>query len=96
PDLQQYLRARVNANLRVRGRFEEAVRRCESYRAHCARLRAAAPVPSSFDEVIDEAVRFIEEFERTRPEREVFVPDVDRRKGSRTPGKGKTGREEWT
>lgn len=96
PDLQQYLRGRVDANLRVRGRFEEAVSRCERYRLHCEGLRAAAPVPSSWDEVVDEAVRFVEAFERTRPEREVFVPDVDRRKGSRTPGKGKTGREEWT
>jgi beta-N-acetylhexosaminidase len=97
PDLQRYLEHRVAEDGVVRAQFEEAVRRCEAYRAHCERLRAAAPPPAgSFDEVIDEAVCFVEEYQRTRPEREVFIPDVDRRKNSRTPGKGRTGREEWT
>jgi beta-N-acetylhexosaminidase len=96
PDLQTYLRDRVAANLKVRGRFDEAVRRCETYRTHCDRLRAAATVASSWDEIVDEAEAFVAEFEKTRPEREIIIPDVDRRKGSRTPGKGRTGREEWT
>jgi beta-N-acetylhexosaminidase len=96
PDLQTYLARRVLEDRRVRARFEEAMRRCDVYRAHCERLRAEAQVPASWDDVIDEAERFVAEFERTRPHREVFVPDVDRRKGSRTPGKGRTGREEWT
>jgi beta-N-acetylhexosaminidase len=96
PDLQRYLAHRVAEDGAVRAQFDEAVRRCEAYRAHCETLRAAAPVAASFDEVIDEAVRFVEEFQRTRPEREVVIPDVDRRHNSRTPGKGRTGREEWT
>lgn len=96
PDLQTYLARRVLDDRRIEQRFYEAVRRCDAYRAHCERLRANAPVASSFDEVIDEAVRFVEEFERTRPHREIIVPDIDRRKNSRTPGKGRTGREEWT
>ena len=96
PDLQTYIARRVMHDDKVRARFTEALRRCDEYRAHCERLRAAAPVPASWDEVIDEAVRFVEEFERTRPHREVVVPDVDRRKNSRNPGKGRTGREEWT
>ena len=96
PDLQRYLEHRVAEDGAVRAQFEEAVRRCEAYRAHCEALRAAAPVASSFDEVIDEAVQFVEEYQRTRPEREIVVPDVDRRHNSRTPGKGRTGREEWT
>ena len=96
PDLQTFLARRVMHDDTVRARFVEALRRCDEYRAHCERLRAAAPVPASWDEVIDEAVRFVDEFERTRPEREVVVPDVDRRKSSRNPGKGRTGREEWT
>ena len=96
PDLQTFIARRVMHDDKVKARFSEAIRRCDEYRAHCDRLRAAAPVPASWDEVIDEAVRFVEEFERTRPEREVFVPDVDRRKTGRTPGKGRTGREEWT
>jgi beta-N-acetylhexosaminidase len=97
PDLQRYLERRVAEDGAVRAQFEEAVRRCEAYRAHCETLRAAAPAAAgSFDEVIDEAVQFVEEFQRTRPEREIIVPDVDRRHNPRMPGKGRTGREEWT
>src|SRR5438270_1163169 len=96
PDLQRYLAHRVAEDGAVRAQFEEAVRRCEAYRAHCEALRAAAPVAASFDEVIDEAVHFVDEFQRTRPEREIVIPDIDRRHNSRTPGKGRTGREEWT
>jgi len=96
PDLQRHLRARVNEDAKVRARFEEAKRRCEIYRAHCERLRAAAPAAASFDEVLAEHVRYLDEFHRTRPEREVVVPETDRRHNPRTPGKGKTGREEWT
>jgi beta-N-acetylhexosaminidase len=93
PDLQRFLARRVEEDEGVRARFDEAARRCEAYRAHCDALRAATPAPASFDEVLDEAARFVEEFERTRPHREIVVPDVDRRKHSRTP---RTGREEWT
>ena len=96
PDLQTYLARRVMQDDVVRARFTEAIGRCDRFRAHCDALRAAAPVAKSWDDVVDETVRFVEEFERTRPEREVFVPDVDRRKNPRVPGKGRTGREEWT
>jgi hypothetical protein len=71
--------------------------RAEAYRAHCNRLRAAAGPPArAFDDLIEEAVRFIERFQATRPPREIYVPDSERRKGPRMPGKGHTGREEWT
>ncbi|MBV9496043.1 MAG: hypothetical protein JOZ54_17480, partial [Acidobacteria bacterium] len=53
------------------------------------------PPAATFDELIEETIHFCEEFDRTRPPREIHVPDVDRRKYSRNP-KGKTGREEWT
>jgi beta-N-acetylhexosaminidase len=96
PDLQSFLRRRVNEDAHVRTRFEEAVRRCDVYRKHCEQIRAAAPVPASWDEVVDEAVAFVEAFQSARPETEVVVPDIDRRKGPRMPGKGHTGREEWT
>ena len=96
PDLQTFLARRVLQDDVIKARFIEAVRRCDDYRAHCDALRSAAPVAQSWDEVVDETVRFVEEFERTRPERETFVPDIDRRKNPRTPGKGRTGREEWT
>ena len=93
PDIQRHLRRRVEEDAKVRARFDEAALRCEAYRAHCERLRAAAPAVKSFNDVIDEAARFVEEYERTRPHREVVVPDVERRKSSRNP---RTGREEWT
>lgn len=96
PDLHTALARRVLENRAVRLRLEEAVRRCDAYRAHCKRLRDAAPRAESWEQVVDEAARFVEEFMRTRPEREVLVPEVERRKLERTPGKGKTGREEWT
>jgi beta-N-acetylhexosaminidase len=96
PDLQRHLRQRFNDDPKVRARFEEATRRCDAYRAHCDRLRAAAPRAESFDDVIDEAARFVEAFQAARPEGHVVVPEIDRRHGSRVPGKGKTGREEWT
>jgi len=93
PDLQAHLVQRVAADAKVRARFEEAVERCERYRAHCERLRAAAPPVASFNEVLDEAARFIEEYERTREHREIVIPEAERRKNDRTP---RTGREEWT
>lgn len=96
PDLQTFIARKVMHNDKVKARFSEALKRCDDYRAHCERLREAAPVPQSWNEVVDEMEKFVEEFERTRPHREVVVPDVDRRKNSRTPGKGRTGREEWT
>jgi beta-N-acetylhexosaminidase len=96
PDLQNFLQQRIGESDEVRDRFAEAVARCEIFRTHCDRIRREAPVAGSWDDVVDEAERFIEEFHLTRPEREVIIPDVDRRKGSRNPGKGRTGREEWT
>lgn len=93
PDLQRHLARRVEEDAGVRARFEEAVARCERYRLHCERLRAAAPPLASFDDVIDEAVRFVEEYERTRPHRDIVIPDSERRKSTRNP---RTGREEWT
>ena len=96
PDIQRHLARRAAEHPAVGVRFEEALARCDVYREHCRRLREAAPVAASFDDIVDEAARFIEEFERTRPHREVVVPDSERRKGPRHPGKGRTGREEWT
>src|SRR5436190_1929613 len=93
PDLQRFLRRRVNEDANVRARFEEARARCEIYRAHCERLRAASRRPESFGQVVDELSRFLEVFERTRPHREVVVPEIDRRHNPRKP---RTGREEWT
>jgi beta-N-acetylhexosaminidase len=96
PDLQHHLRSRVDANLLVRARFDDAVRRCEAYRQHCEKLRGTSAPVTSWDDVVDEAERFVEEFTRTRPPNDGSMPDLDRRKMTRTPGKGRTGREEWT
>ena len=94
PDLQRYPAPPRRAKTRRSARAStKPSRRCDAYRAHCERLRAAAAARRSCDDVVDETARFVEEFERTRPHREVVVPDVDRRKGSRNP---RTGREEWT
>jgi beta-N-acetylhexosaminidase len=95
PDIQAFLRKRVNEDAAIGARFEEARGRAERYRVHCETLRRkAGPPVESFDALIDEVVRFLDEFAKTRPEGEVLVPAVDRRKGSRHPGR--SGREEWT
>ncbi|MEK6372464.1 MAG: beta-N-acetylhexosaminidase [Acidobacteriota bacterium] len=95
PALQRHVRETAARDAAYGARFAEACARAEKYRAHVERLRQSAPPPASFDAVIDEATRFVDEFEKTRPPREIYVPDEDRRKNSRKPG-GRTGREEWT
>jgi beta-N-acetylhexosaminidase len=97
PELDRYIDKRVGSDSAFARRFEEAVERGRRFREHCERLRAAAPPPlPSFGDVIDEAIRFLEAFKKSRPPYEIYVPEVDRRKGGRMPGKGHTGREEWT
>jgi beta-N-acetylhexosaminidase len=93
PDLQSHIERRVKDDAAVRARFDEAFARCERYRSHCERLRKAAAPPPSFAAVLDETARFVEEYKRTRPHREVIVPDLERRTNDRKP---RTGREEWT
>ena len=93
PDLDRFLRRRVEEDAAVRFRFAEAVRRCDRYRDHCARLRTASPPAGSFERVREEAGRFVAEFATTRREEGSVT---DRRQGSREPGTGRTGREEWT
>jgi beta-N-acetylhexosaminidase len=95
PDLQRHLRETAARDAAYGARLAEACARAQKYRGHVERLRQSAHAPASFDAVIDEATRFVEEFEKTRPPREIYVPDEDRRKHSRKPG-GRTGREEWT
>jgi beta-glucosidase-like glycosyl hydrolase len=96
PDIQGYLQSRVKEDSAIRARFEDAVRRAEAYRAHCETLRNKATPVASFEKLLAETARFCDEYELTRPVREGVRPDVDRRKGERHPGKGRTGREEWT
>jgi len=96
PDIQRFLRTRVAENLMVRGRFEDAVRRGDAFRKHCDRLRAESAPVTDWNEVVAEAERFAEAFAATRPPSDGTVPDEERRKSTRMPGKGRTGREEWT
>ena len=97
PDLQRHIRETAARDNNYGARFAEACTRAETYRVHIDRLRKNAPPPATnFDEVIEEATRFVDEFEKARPPHEVYVPDDDRRKGPRKPGAGRTGREDWT
>ncbi len=97
PDLQRYLRKRIDEDAAVRARYEEACARSERYREHCNRVRAeAGPPPRHFDDVMEECIRFVDAFRQTRTNQTIVIPDVERRKNNRTPGKGRTGREEWT
>ena len=97
PDIQAFAREKSQRDAKFAERLREGAARAGKYRTHIDRLRRAAPPPmKSFDDVIDEAVRFVDRFEKTRPEGQVYEPAVDRRKESRSPGKGRTGREEWT
>ena len=96
PDLNRYLDRRAGENEAVRIRLAEATERCETYRDHCDALRAAAPAPQTWDEVVDEAIRFTDALKATRPPYDPVDLDYERRKSTRSPGKGRTGREEWT
>ena len=97
PDLQRHLNDKTKQDGAFGARIAEARQRAVGFRAHIARLRQNAPPPvATFDDVIDEAVRFVEKLEKTRPPHQIMVPDVDRRENERMPGRGRTGREEWT
>jgi beta-N-acetylhexosaminidase len=96
-DLKGHLRHLADTDADFCRRFEQAIAHGERYRAHIAKLRAAAPPPvKDWNDVIDEAERFVEEMNRTRPPRPPVIPEEERRKGSRSPATGRTGREEWT
>jgi beta-N-acetylhexosaminidase len=96
PALIRDINERAAQNAEVARRVDEATERAEKYREHCAALRREnAPEPKSFEEVEAELDRFCEQFEATR-----FAganqPGTERRQTPRSPGTGKTGREEWT
>jgi beta-N-acetylhexosaminidase len=97
PELQAAMTEMVKGNTALEARVAEARRKVAAFRRHIVRLREhAEPPAATFDDVIDEAIRFIERLDSTRPHRDIYVPDVERRKGVRMPGKGRSGREEWT
>ncbi len=97
PELQATMNEMVKGNTALAARVDEARGKVAAFRQHIARLRRIAEPPAAtFDDVIDEAIRFINKLDATRPHRDIYLPDVDRRKGPRIPGKGRSGREEWT
>jgi beta-N-acetylhexosaminidase len=97
PDIQRFLGEKVKSDAAFKSRIEEASLRAGKYRQHVAELRKCGlPPVGEFDQLIDEAERFVEAFQKARRGGEGAIPESDRRKGSRTPGTGRTGREEWT
>ena len=96
PDLQRHIAERAKRDEAFGARFRDAVEKAETYRAHCERLRAnGAPPAKSFEALLDETIAFVDAFRKTRPLYDDYLGD-DRRKNNRSPGTGKTGREEWT
>lgn len=94
PDIQRFLFEKMKSDVVFRQRVNEASTRAARYRQWVGRLRWNAPPPvQRFEELLDEASRFVEKFESTRQKAEVSASDEDRRKSSRG---GRTGREEWT
>ena len=96
PDIQRFLAAKVKEDAAFRTCVEQASKRATKYRQHVDYLRAdAASAVTRFQDVTDEATRFVEAFQKSRRTTDT-APDLDRRKEPRTPGTGRTGREEWT
>lgn len=95
PDLIRDLQKSVDENEEIAARAKEALARAEAYRSHCQRVVEDADVVESFAEIEEEMAEFCDIWRATRHAPQV-VPDDDRRKWSRSPGTGRTGREEWT
>ena len=97
PDIQRFLGTRVKEDEALRARVEEASSRAAAYRQHIDYIRGDGLAPASkFEEIIDEAAGFVDAFQKSRHAKDAVVPEIDRRKDPRTPGTGRTGREEWT
>jgi beta-N-acetylhexosaminidase len=97
PEIQRFLGAKVKEDAAFRQRVEQAAQRATRYRQHVDHVRADATSPvARFDDLIAEASRFVEAFQKSRHATDGAAPDNDRRKEPRTPGTGRTGREEWT
>lgn len=95
PELVAKISERAAANETLQLRIDDAKQRCEAFRGHIERLREASERPASFNEIQDEMIEFCQLIDSTRFA-DKFIPEVDRRKNLRSPGTGKTGREEWT
>lgn len=94
PDLIRDIRSRLEDDQGFAARFDEAAARADAYRDHVLDLqRKIQPAPGMSFERIRAAVEdFCNEFEETCGRSRTG----ERRATPRTPGTGRTGREEWT
>lgn len=96
PEIVAHLEQRARESSEVEARLREAELRGDEYRKHCADLRArTSGARREFDEILEEVETFCEAFRTSRYAADVR-PEVERRGSPRSPGTGKTGREEWT
>src|SRR5204862_2210375 len=80
PDIQRFLAAKVKEDAAFRTCVEQASKRATKYRQHVDYLRAdAASAVTRFQDVTDEATRFVEAFQKSRRTTDT-APDLDRRK----------------
>ena len=99
PQIMSYLDTKADEGGEFSRRYEEALARGDEFRRHCASLRASrVHQVNSFDDLVEEARKFCDAFREAHADTiGKGAPDSgDRRNHSRTPGTGKTGREEWT
>ncbi len=97
PELVEHLERRTKEDEALSKRFDQAVERAEEYRQFCHDLRAKSEPLQSFRALEEEVIKFCEVFKSTRHSQNPGqLDDGDRRKWDRTPGTGKSGREEWT
>lgn len=92
PDIVAHFDRKRDEDRTFAVRFDQAFDRAEAFRQHCQTLRTEChDMGRSFDQIRDSFREFCEEFDRACESEE-----VERRATPRTPGTGKTGREEWT
>jgi beta-N-acetylhexosaminidase len=96
PDLQAHIGETASRDAAYAARMAEASAHANAFRAYVDQIRRDVPPAPTFDDVIDEAARFVDELEATRPAHDAYALDDDRRKSPRHPKAGRTGREEWT
>src|SRR5207245_894363 len=77
PEIQLFLAAKLQEDRAFRARIEEASTRAAKYRQHIDYVRAEGLPPAArFEDVLDEAARFVEAFDKSR-HAEAVIPDID-------------------
>jgi beta-N-acetylhexosaminidase len=97
PGIMAHIEERAATDGEMGVRFDEALRRGEEFRRRCHSIRRSAIVqPGTFEELLEEVAKFRDAFDAASPDDGSGEPSVERRQTPRTPGTGRTGREEWT